>query len=188
MESLKRTSDARQKHQHERPFLHYLFWLRTGSIPLLSWSLRAVRQPSLPALHHVPVTSPVGSSQLLICCLELASSGLASVKPLNDKIQVLSSLGPRFSTWTNGLFCLRHGHDCWLSYSDVHAHTGTLTHTFRCREKHAWTHTHMQTNTNTGAQIVSIAPTTSSKWNTEDVWLVCSLTPAVAYLNNSWSV
>ena len=75
--------------------------------------MRAVKQPSPPALHHAPVTSPVGSSQLLICCLELASGGLASVKPLSDKIQVLSSLSPRFSTWTNGLFCLRHGHCCW---------------------------------------------------------------------------
>lgn len=111
----KRTPDVRQKHQHELSFLH-LFRLCTGSIPLLSWSMRAVKQPSPPALHHAPVTSPVGSSRLLICCLELANGGLASVKPLNDKIQVLSSLSPRFSTRTNGLFCLRHGHCCWQTH------------------------------------------------------------------------
>lgn len=96
--------------------------LCTGSIPLLSWSMRAVKQPSLPALHHVPVTSPVGSSRLLICCLELASGGLASVKPLSDKIQVLSSLSLRFSTWANGLFCLRHRHDGWQTHSNIHEH------------------------------------------------------------------
>lgn len=117
----KRTSDVRQKHQRELPFLHYLFWLYTGSIPLLSWSMRAVKQPSLPALHHVPVTSPVGSSQLLICCLELESGGLASVKPLSDKIQVLPALSPRFSTWTNGVFCFE-------THTDIQVYGFTNTH------------------------------------------------------------
>lgn len=134
----KRTSDVKQKHHHELPFLSYLFWLYAGSIPLLSWSMRAVKQPSLPALHHVPVTSPVGGSQLLICCLELASGGLASVKPLNDKIQVLCSLSPRFSTWTNGLFCLRHRDDCWQTRTDIHVHGCTNTH-FHMQGKQAWT-------------------------------------------------
>lgn len=178
----KRTPDVRQKHQHELSFLH-LFRLCTGSIPLLSWSMRAVKQPSPPALHHAPVTSPVGSSRLLICCLELASGGLASVKPLNDKIQVLSSLSPRFSTWTNGLFCLRHGHCCWQTLR----HPWTRVHEYTLRFRFGGEHA-TRIHTNTGTQIVSTAPTASSKRNTEDVWLVCSLTPAVAYPDNSWSV
>lgn len=113
----------KQTHPHELSFLYYLFWLYMGSIPVVSWPMRAVKQPSSPALHHVSVTSAVGSSQLLICCLELASWGLASVKPLNDKIQDLSSLSPCFSIWTNAPMFETWG---WL-FADMYKHLFTYT-------------------------------------------------------------
>lgn len=107
-----------------------------GKIPLLSWSMWAVKQPSPPALHHVPVTTAVGGSQLLICCLELASSGLASVKPLNDKTQALSASRLAFSMRTNEIFCLRRMDDCWQTHTE--------TSTLMCAEKTCLnTHTHI---------------------------------------------
>lgn len=111
--------------------------------------MRAVKRPSPPALHHVPVTSAVGGSQPLICCLELAGSGLASVKPLTDKIQVLSALSPRFFHMTNGLFCLRHGDDCWQMHADIHVRV--------CRGGNK-TFLNVHTNTNTGSHILYICP------------------------------
>ncbi len=192
----KRTSDVKQKHQHELPFLSYLFWLYTGSIPLLSWSMRAVKQPSLPALHHVPVTSPVGGSQLLICCLELVSGGLVSVKPLNDKIQVLSSLSPRFSTWTNGLFCLRHGDDCWQTHIDIHVHGYTNTH-FQIQGKtrlNTHTHTHIYTQIPTQAHRFCPLPPplppseTQKMYDLSAAWRLLLRTSTIPGVCNRWCV